>query len=432
MIQFNVAGQYLELPTDLDLQFTKSNVLFAFDDIECERTTSFEIPSTPINDKIFGVAKNYHYYGQAMRQKFAAQMQAGLVVQDGLLYIDNYDYEKGVYNVIFVTGGLLALKLIADEGKIADYYHPTTGCNWNGEYIAQQPNLWKTWIYAQGSDIALDAAHSKPSINLFLMAQEIATQFGLQLTSTNNMAKNLQYVPETLYKSDGAEAAFGDIVYMRYSLPDMTFGELLKMIAYASGCVIDISGNTITIERGDVSGWYRVDIASKVISVNKCKRIFGDFARWNKITGIWTSRFKSGIDSRTLAGYLVDNDNIEAENELYELPVPIPYETVRVVDTYMAWLSGEGTNWIALKPYDNTHQLIVLQDEGVYQVGVPTNDMITDLCNQSTTIEITALMTLLEYESITPKTKLLYDGCEWVWTNIDYSNGQATLTLSKV
>lgn len=44
MIRFSISGEYLDLPADFSLQFKKSNVLFAFDNMECERSTSFDIP----------------------------------------------------------------------------------------------------------------------------------------------------------------------------------------------------------------------------------------------------------------------------------------------------------------------------------------------------------------------------------------------------
>lgn len=129
MIRFEVSGEYLELPANFSLQFKKKNILFAFDDIECERSTSFNIPATPQNNRIFALAKCVQNEGAGMRRKYEAQMQAGLVVLDGYLHIDQYD--AGMYKAIFVTGELLGLKKIREAGEIKEYWTPAGGIVWS-------------------------------------------------------------------------------------------------------------------------------------------------------------------------------------------------------------------------------------------------------------------------------------------------------------
>ena len=94
MIRFNVDGEYLELPADFSLQFQKKNILFAFENIECERSTSFDIPATPTNDRIFALAKVVQMHGAGMRKRYTAQMQASGVSKDGYLYVDAYEGGK--------------------------------------------------------------------------------------------------------------------------------------------------------------------------------------------------------------------------------------------------------------------------------------------------------------------------------------------------
>lgn len=129
MIRFEVNGEYLELPADFSIQFKKTNILFAFDDIECERSTSFNIPATPQNNRIFALAKWVQSDGVGMRRKYEAQIQAGLVVLDGYLHIDQYD--AGMYKAVFVTGELLGLRKIRDAGKIKEYWKPAGGIVWS-------------------------------------------------------------------------------------------------------------------------------------------------------------------------------------------------------------------------------------------------------------------------------------------------------------
>lgn len=116
MIRFSIGGEYLDLPADFSLQFQKKNVFFAFDKMECERSTSFDIPATPQNDRLFSLSKWIAAPGTGMRRRFNAQMQSGLVVKDGYLYIDAYS--GGKYKAVFITGELLGLKRIRDLGNI--------------------------------------------------------------------------------------------------------------------------------------------------------------------------------------------------------------------------------------------------------------------------------------------------------------------------
>lgn len=129
MIRFEINGEYLDLPADFSLQFKKSNILFAFENIECQRSTSFDIPATIKNDRIFSLAKWVQSDGVGMRRKYEAQMQDGLIVQNGFLHVDAYS--SGKYKAVFVTGELLGLKQIRDAGKIKDFWKPAGGIVWS-------------------------------------------------------------------------------------------------------------------------------------------------------------------------------------------------------------------------------------------------------------------------------------------------------------
>lgn len=108
MIRFNINGLYLDTPAGLQIQLQKINPLFAFDALKCERSTSFDVPATPNNDRIFDVAKVPAYYGRGMRVRYAASMEASAVVKRGYLYITGYGSNK--YTCVFVFGDLLGIK----------------------------------------------------------------------------------------------------------------------------------------------------------------------------------------------------------------------------------------------------------------------------------------------------------------------------------
>ena len=104
-----VNRQRLDLKEGTSLQFTKKNALFAFDELCAERTTSFNLPATPTNDAVLGVARVPAYVGTGMRKRFAAEVQDGTVVKHGYLYVSKYDDKNG-YDAVFVGGHLFDLK----------------------------------------------------------------------------------------------------------------------------------------------------------------------------------------------------------------------------------------------------------------------------------------------------------------------------------
>lgn len=118
-VQFSIGGKLLELPSNIKLQFTKKNILFAFENIEVERTTSFNVPATPNNMRIFNFSHDIHSSGTSMRERLDAELRIGIVSKRGYLYVGSYS--AGQFECIFVTGELLGLQAIKELGNIAQY-----------------------------------------------------------------------------------------------------------------------------------------------------------------------------------------------------------------------------------------------------------------------------------------------------------------------
>lgn len=193
MIRFNVSGEYLDLPADLSLQFKKSNVLFAFDKMECERSTSFDIPATPQNDRIFALAKWTQSSGTGMRRRYEAQMQASMVTKDGYLYVDAY--ADGKYKAIFVTGELLGLLRIKDAGKIADIIQTSETTTWNS--YPYTPTNGKNTLWACVR-YATDGAHNPyPSVRLQPILDLAMQNLGVNWTPPGVPAY-VRFIPEEL------------------------------------------------------------------------------------------------------------------------------------------------------------------------------------------------------------------------------------------
>lgn len=115
----------MELPANFNLQLKKSNILFAFDNIALERTTSFSVPATPHNTGIFGWSNDFHYYGEKGRKRMQAQLQMDGVTKDGYLYITKYTPDA--FECVFVTGELLGLADIKALGDWSQFILPSNG-----------------------------------------------------------------------------------------------------------------------------------------------------------------------------------------------------------------------------------------------------------------------------------------------------------------
>lgn len=172
MMSFNVGGKFLDLPSDFDLQFLKQNPLFAFDDLECERTTSFRVPKSPNNMDIFGFSNDYHRYGMSMRKRIAAQLQNGIVVKDGYLYVSQFSENE--FECIFVTGELLFLRDLRDAGMINQFIDRELICALNSPIInaisSKNNNAARVRYKTDG--------YINPSWLLPYIAQEVFTNSG--------------------------------------------------------------------------------------------------------------------------------------------------------------------------------------------------------------------------------------------------------------
>ena len=168
-------GVALDLLSGAALSFKKSNPLFAFDSLTCERTQSFNIPATEHNERVMKLAKIPAYSGEGMRRRFDAELQDGTVVKQGYLYVDKY--EKGKYSAVFVTGNLLELLAIKNAGKIADFWHPTDSVYYSGSGRVDMQNAapFDSVGYIQKGDYGVI-----PSMSVAYIIREALEQLGVR------------------------------------------------------------------------------------------------------------------------------------------------------------------------------------------------------------------------------------------------------------
>lgn len=134
-------GVALDMSDSVKLSFDKDNILWAFNELKCERTQQFKLPATTNNERIFGLAGNPAFAGDGMRKRFEAQLQDGVVVKDGYLYVSQFS--KREYLAIFVTGEYIGLQRARDAGKVSDLY--------NGANVTVTSSLDEPWYSASES-----------------------------------------------------------------------------------------------------------------------------------------------------------------------------------------------------------------------------------------------------------------------------------------
>lgn len=134
-------GVALDMSDGVNLSFERENILWAFDDLKCERTQQFRLPATTTNERVFGFAGNPAFDGVGMRKRFEAQLQDGVVVKDGYLYISQFS--KREYSAIFVTGEYVGLQRVRDAGNVSELY--------NGANVTVTSSLTEPWHTARES-----------------------------------------------------------------------------------------------------------------------------------------------------------------------------------------------------------------------------------------------------------------------------------------
>ena len=181
MMQLLCNGKPLDLYEDATVQFTQENPLFAFDNIKCERTTSFKIPATPTNDALLSLARVPATRGEGMRRKFDAVMQFGVIQKTGYLYVSEYDGKD--YEAIFVTGEFVGLQSVRDAGNLNDILQYDQALTWGANIV--QANAVNIDTFANVAHEIEDEGKQSPSFNLQEVAQAACNALGVPISWSN-------------------------------------------------------------------------------------------------------------------------------------------------------------------------------------------------------------------------------------------------------
>ena len=118
MIELYCNGVAVDVPRGTSIAWKNTNILFAFDKAQCERSLTFTLPATATNDTVFELCRLPQYVGQGFRRLYDAEYRDGLLVKRGYAYVTQA--QKGGYNVTLIVGELTALKRLKDAGKVGE------------------------------------------------------------------------------------------------------------------------------------------------------------------------------------------------------------------------------------------------------------------------------------------------------------------------
>lgn len=225
------------------------------------------------------------------------------------------------------------------------------------------------------------------------------------------------------------EAVAGQYLYMQKNLPEVTALELCKIAAAARGAALtyDASINAMVIEElifegdgGQVPAWEIKEI-KRWVSVGSVRRTFGEYAQRN-IVQYDSDEFVGG-ERRLKRVYEIENVNIDEEKDIYTIPLSESVESyirdMVLQDSKVSFPLSRG---------------VLMQTTGTKMQSVmpSKNEVIEALCESSTAISLQVPMTLLEYTKLPERCRLLFDGQLWVWTEAQWGDDVATLSLSKI
>jgi len=197
MMQLLCDGVLLDLYDNAGLQFTHKNPLFAFDKMECERTTQFKLPCTPTNDRVMALARIPAYVGTGMRQRFAAQLQDGILVKDGYLYVSGYDGKD--YTAVFVTGELVGLQAIKNAGKLPEIldYTAVLQIASPSNPSTTKSNAWYQIDYKTNGLVS-------PSLRAYQVAKDALDAIGVSYTIDADYFRMFKGIPSGVVEQSGS------------------------------------------------------------------------------------------------------------------------------------------------------------------------------------------------------------------------------------
>lgn len=235
-----------------------------------------------------------------------------------------------------------------------------------------------------------------------------------------------------------------DVLNVLNHLPDVSVMDLLKTFIAVEGCSMQVTngGNRLLLNFCKGDKWQRQIEDDELIDWGNVKRVCGDYARANNITAQGNG---DDVAEATCNNYSVQNDTLEKEKTLYEIPFSFGnkeqsfyYSTKDdiVVKNIIRKVTDDGAEYEF--PYDKFTLAQYPASSEIYEtylrpVSVQDNEILRAITNESTQVEIKIKMPLFEFiKSDLERTSFKWHGAKWSWTQGQWAQDIATFTLQKM
>lgn len=218
--------------------------------------------------------------------------------------------------------------------------------------------------------------------------------------------------------------------YLLDNLPNMSFLQLYSTIAFLQNKIVVKEGDTLAMRAFDDYEFFNL---KNIISIGTAERVGLADAKTNLVeftksnVQIEAERIKNKYES--------DNDIFVDEKILYTIPFSEGgnLQGKLFVNDIQDESKEDQPAWTtyALKGDKFT---IAKNNGGEYleQVENPYNEVLEAIARESTRLQVTARMSLYEYNKIKETTRLIVQGAKFVWTSSNWSDNKAKFTMQKI
>jgi hypothetical protein len=235
---------------------------------------------------------------------------------------------------------------------------------------------------------------------------------------------------------NGENLGYGQNYYLQPNLPDITFTDLLKTVAFLTHCSFywDEATKTIKFFDFDFTNSEKIDLTGKLISKGKITRSVPEYAQSNLIN--CKSEEFVLPQSKLSKRYYVNNDNIEAEKTLYTFPFSegnaIGSQNISILDTvHELDENGNPTGTFNFVGKNDIFVQTTAEDTPYLQQLQFFNgeDRLQRIIQNASVLEVRVRMYLFEYLNVRERTVIAIEGKKYVTLSATWGKNVATLTL---
>lgn len=462
MIAFNVNGEFLDLYDNTSIQIARVNHIFAFDEMQVSRTTSFDIPATPKNNRIFNLAKDVAYDGAMARVKIPTEFQFPGGTEQGNLYIGKCNGNK--YTVTYYFGELLTLKKLRGNKVTSPggtCYWGNSSQVWNADAAYADDGKGEIFgiVKYKPTDVTQmnywgSGLQPFPSLSLYRLLYKSMYDLGIYFTVTGlsyDIITNYRLVPPKLVNQNGEStyaATYGRTLRASENIPDVEIVKLLKTLACLTNTAIRLTDAThINLLPVNFSAW-SVMALDKLVELGDVSRTFANYAQSNTIV------FDGGrVQPYGTNPYTIPNTNLEKDKEMLSIPVSSG-DSVSVVQGGITYINSAvnnfelkttgtppvvsnesqfiGDKWTIMSLVNSYYGSTADTSKYMFPAKADRMTWLSNLMTTSTSIKVSAVMTLSDFNHLAEDKIIDVRGQLFVWTSGTWQDGIATLELSKI